>query len=73
VARRARAHHVPTVVAVCGRNTLTVEQSRAAGFDRVFSLTDLEPDVERSMRDAAVLLERVGAEVGRELRATSTR
>jgi glycerate kinase len=68
VARRARAHHVPTVVAVCGRNTLSEEQSRAAGFDEVFSLSDLEPDVDRSMRDAAALLERVGAQIGLRLR-----
>lgn len=68
VAQRARAHDVPTVVAVCGRTLLTDAESSGAGFDRVFSLADLEPDVERSMREAATLLERVGAEVGTYLR-----
>jgi glycerate 2-kinase len=67
VARRAREHHVPTVLAVCGRTLLSEAESRAAGFDRVFALADLEPDVTRSMRDAGPLLEQVGAEIGRYL------
>jgi len=71
VAERARAHGVPTVVAVCGRTLLTEAEARGAGFDRVFSLAELEPDVERSMREAATLLERVGAEVGTYLRGNS--
>ncbi len=67
VARRAREHHVATVLAVCGRTLLSEAESRAASFDRVFALADLEPDVTRSMRDAGPLLERVGAEIGRYL------
>jgi glycerate kinase len=68
VAQRARAHGVATVVAVCGRTLLTEAESRGAGFDRVFALTTLQPDAERSMREAATLLERVGAEVGSYLK-----
>jgi glycerate 2-kinase len=67
VARRAREHHVPTVLAVCGRTLLSDAESRAAGFDRVFSLSDLEPDVTVSMREAGRLLEEVGAQIGRYL------
>ncbi len=67
VARRAREHHVPTVLAVCGRTLLTDEEARGAGFDAVFSLAELEPDVETSMRNAAALLEQVGSRIGRHL------
>lgn len=67
VARRARAHHVPTVLAVCGRTLLSDAESRAAGFDQVFALSDLEPDVARSMREAGPLLEEVGARIGHYL------
>jgi glycerate kinase len=63
VARRAREHQVPTVLAVCGRTLLTEEEARGAGFDKVFSLAELEPDVDRSMREAASLLEQVGASI----------
>jgi glycerate kinase len=48
---------------VCGRTLLTEEEARGAGFDKVFSLADLEPDVDRSMREAASLLEQVGASI----------
>lgn len=68
VASLARRHGVPTVLAVCGRTTLDQAERRAAGFDRVWALTDLEPDVSRCMTDAAPLLRRLGADVAAHLR-----
>ncbi|HEY2792743.1 MAG TPA: glycerate kinase [Micromonosporaceae bacterium] len=59
VARRANAAGVP-VVAVCGRSTLAPE---AAGFRRVYALSDLEPDPQRSMAHAAGLVEQVGSRI----------
>lgn len=67
VARRARAHGVPVVIAVCGRSLITPEQGRSAGFDAVFALADREPDPAVSMRNARALLEQVGAEIGGHL------
>ncbi len=63
VANRARDHQVPTVLAVCGRTTLSEAEQRAAGFDRVWALTDIEPDVERCMREAGPLLRHLGRQV----------
>lgn len=60
VARAARAAGA-RVVAVCGRRTLSDEQLRAAGIDAAYALTDLEPDPQVCIADAAVLLERLGA------------
>lgn len=51
------------VVAVCGRSTLTTEQAAAAGFARVYPLTDLEPNVEACISNAGQLLEQVGQEI----------
>ena len=56
VARLAALHGVP-VVAVCGRLGLTPEQLRRAGISEAFALAELEPDPERSMAQAAGLLE----------------
>ncbi len=73
VARRARAHQVPTVLAVCGRTLLSLDQVVGAGFDGVFALSELEPDPARSMAEAGRLLEQVGVEIARtHLNATST-
>lgn len=55
-ARRAGAR----VVAVCGRSALSDAQLAAAGIERSYSLTDLEPDPGACMREAAALLERTG-------------
>ena len=55
----AGRHGVP-VVAVCGRSLLTDDELHAAGLVRTWALSDLAPDVDTSMRDAADLLERVG-------------
>ena len=44
-------------VAVAGRTSVTEERLRDLGIDAVYPLADLEPDVQRSMRRAAELLE----------------
>ncbi|MDQ0736512.1 glycerate kinase [Arthrobacter agilis] len=59
VARLAASLRLP-VVAVCGRTPLTREALRAAGFDRVYALADLEPDTNRCMTEAGPLVERLG-------------
>ncbi|WNV76872.1 glycerate kinase [Geodermatophilus sp. DSM 44513] len=61
VARRARAAGVTAVVAVCGRRDLADDALRSAGIDAAHALTDLEPDPERCMAQAAPLLERLAA------------
>ena len=72
VAEAARAAGVP-VVAVCGRLALTAEALHAAGFDRVHSLAEWEPDPQRSMAHAGRLLETVGRRIAADLlRATRT-
>lgn len=67
VARRARARGVTTVIAVCGRSLISADEARSAGFDEVYALADREPDPAVSMRDAASLLEQMGAEIGARL------
>jgi glycerate 2-kinase len=66
VAAAARAHGVP-VVAVAGRSELSVAQLTGAGIDRVFTLSDLEPDPARSIAAAGPLVRRIGALIGAEL------
>ena len=65
VAAAARAAGVP-VVAVCGRSLLSAEQAAASGIERVYALTDLEPDPAVCMRDAGRLLTDLAEQVGRE-------
>ncbi len=65
VAAAAGAADVP-VVAVAGRCTLTPERLRAAGFARCYPLSDLEPDPERSIAEAARLLEELGTRIARD-------
>lgn len=62
VARAARRAGVP-VLAVAGRSLLPATE---LGFEAVYALTDLEPDVRRSMAAAGQLLERVGTTVAQE-------
>jgi glycerate kinase len=62
VAAAARVAGIP-VVAVCGRSLLTTEQLAAAGIFAAYSLKDLEPDVQRSMTNAAPLLERLAGRI----------
>ena len=64
VLRRARAVGVPVVV-VAGRSLLTPAESAAAGFAAVHPLSDLEPDVARSIARAGPLLAETGAAIAR--------
>jgi glycerate 2-kinase len=73
VAAAARAAGVP-VVAVAGRCLLTADDLRPAGIEAAYVLADLEPDVERSMREARPLLERLAEQIARDrLVGTTTR
>lgn len=65
VAAAARQAGVP-VVAVCGRSLLSAQQAADSGIERVYALTDLEPDLAVCMRDAAALLIDLAERVGRE-------
>ncbi len=65
VARLARAAGA-RVVAVCGRCELSEEQLREAGVEAAYACADLEPDHERSMTQAARLLERLGCRIAEE-------
>ncbi len=62
VAKAAAARGVP-VVAVCGRSLLDPDELAGTAIERVYALTELEPDPEACMRDAAPLLRRVAASV----------
>jgi glycerate kinase len=66
VAHAARQRGVP-VAAVCGRLDLTTQELEDAGFAAAYPLTALEPDPERSIANAAALLERVGAQLATDL------
>jgi len=65
VAAAAHAAGVP-VMAVCGRCLLSAQQLAAAGISAAYSLHDLEPDLRRSMTNAASLLERLGGRIAAE-------
>ncbi|WP_207943096.1 glycerate kinase [Actinomadura sp. KC345] len=60
VAAAAAAAGVP-VAAVAGRASLSGAELAAAGIDRVYTITDLEPDPLRRMSEAGPLLERLAA------------
>ncbi|MEV0052697.1 glycerate kinase [Saccharopolyspora shandongensis] len=62
VAARAREAGVP-VVAIAGRCDLTPERLREAGVEAAYALTDIEPDPQRSIREAATLLVELGERV----------
>lgn len=53
------------VVVVCGRSDLTADRARSAGIERVFALTDLEPDPEVCMAKAGPLLTALAGDVAR--------
>ncbi|MGW2602554.1 glycerate kinase [Streptomyces klenkii] len=65
VAGAARERGVP-VVAVCGRLALSAEELPAAGIERAYALTDLEPDPARCMALAGPLLERVAERIAED-------
>ncbi|MEU6134576.1 glycerate kinase [Nocardioides sp. NPDC047086] len=62
VLQAARRAGIPATV-VCGRTTLSPADAEHAGAARVHALTDLEPDPERCMRNAAELLAQLGGEL----------
>jgi glycerate kinase len=66
VCRRASAYGVPTF-AVAGISALDPREARAAGFAGVYALSDLEPDLARSMSQAADLLARASEQLARRL------
>ena len=65
VARRARAAGA-SVVAVAGSCMLSADRLREAGISAVYSAASMEPDAERSMREAAALLKQLGAKLAEE-------
>ncbi len=65
VARRAQASGIPTV-AVCGRRTLDDDGMAALGLRAAYPLSDLEPDPQRSIADAANLLRRTGRRIAQD-------
>jgi glycerate kinase len=64
VARAAAAHGVPVVV-LAGVVEVSERELRAAGIEEAHALTELEPDVQRCIAEAAPLLERLAERVGR--------
>jgi glycerate kinase len=70
VARAAGRLGVP-VVAVAGVCELTDAELQAVGIRAAYALSDIEPDVERCMRDAGTLLELLGERIGREVLVTT--
>ncbi|RCW46706.1 glycerate kinase [Halopolyspora algeriensis] len=65
VAERAVAAGVP-VVAVAGRCALSSARLHDSGFAGVYTVAELESDSERSMREAATLLESLGEKLAEE-------
>ena len=51
------------VVAVAGRCTLTEDELRAAGIARAYTLTDIEPDLERCLAVPGPLVERLAERI----------
>lgn len=71
VSQAAAARGIP-VEAVCGRSLLSERQLDEAGIRRVWSLSELEPVVEESMRRAAELLGQLGQQIGARLARPAT-
>ena len=65
VARAATRAGVP-VIAVAGQRSLTGEQLRRARIQAAYALTDIEPDVNRCMRQAGALLEQLAVAISDE-------
>jgi glycerate kinase len=62
VAAASRAAGVP-VVAVCGRCTLSRAQHAKAGFDRIYQMIDVEPDVATCITKPGLPLLRIGQQI----------
>ena len=60
---KAAARARVTTVAVAGRSLLSDERLRSAGISRAYRLADIEPDVDRSMSNAATLLHDMGRRI----------
>jgi glycerate kinase len=65
VARRARRAGA-RVLAVSGRCTLSPDRLGTEGIERAYTLADLEPDPDLCMREAAKLVETLGARLAEE-------
>ncbi|WP_369205426.1 glycerate kinase [Streptomyces sp. PU-14G] len=52
-----------SVVAVCGRLAIDRKQLKAAGIERAYALTDIEPDVQRCIAEAGPLLEQLAEQL----------
>ena len=65
VAARAAAAGVATV-AVAGRCELAEQRLREGGFAAAYALSEIEPDPERSVREAGALLVPLGERIARE-------
>jgi glycerate 2-kinase len=65
VAQAAARRGIPVVV-VAGRSTLTEGELAGAGIEAVYTLSDLEPDPERSSADASMLLRVIGQALARD-------
>jgi glycerate kinase len=63
---RAAARAGAPVIAVAGRRGLTGEQLRRARIQAAYALSDIEPDVERCMRQAGPLLEQLTVAIADE-------
>lgn len=62
VAAAARAAGIP-VVAVCGRNVLDAGALAGLGIDAAYSLTDVEPDLDRCLTEGGRLLHDLGQRI----------
>jgi glycerate kinase len=65
VARAAVAAGVP-VVTVSGRLALTAEQLHAAGVQRAYALSDIEPDLGRCLAEPGPILEKLAQDLARD-------
>jgi len=65
VAAAARAAGIP-VVAVCGRNLLSKEQLKAAGFAAAYPLTDESSDLQECLTTPGPLLQRIGRRIAED-------
>jgi glycerate kinase len=59
----AAAHHGVTTVAVVGRNALTPNVAAAADLDRVYALSDIEPDLAVCLSEAGRLVEQLAGRI----------
>lgn len=71
VAARAARRGIP-VVAVCGAAHLSEEQAQSVGIGRIHTLLQLQPEADRAVADPLPLVERIGEELGKELRHPAT-